>query len=360
MKLFRTQSWWNTIVPQVLGWIYFAVTSNLIREGQHGDVVPFSPNGELDYLIHSFYFLVALVCIAAFGYLFNDLCDVETDALAGKVNIIGRLAMPVQIMLVCIPVVVASFAWYKMNQCWAINGSNMKCANVFFVAQIISLVIYSAKPLRLKDRAEWGVVVDAFYGHLNPVLITICVFGFQGWWETGDTWKYLFWGTLVWVCSIKGIRNILLHQIEDRKKDSSSQINTMVIKYGPWRIINFINNFLFPAEIFFLVCLTIVICIHVPPMFIPLMLFAVVSYLKLSGWKVGYADRRLLEFKFTYFMNDYYEGWFPVFTLIILSVYRHEFVFLLILHLLLFPRFILNLVKDLKKIKENFKTEEDY
>jgi hypothetical protein len=46
--------------------------------------------------------------------------------------------------------------------------------------------------------------------------------------------------------------------------------------------------------------------------------------------------------------------------LVFLCVFRHVFVFLLILHLALFPSFVIKLVKDFKAIRDNFKTEEDY
>ena len=356
MKLFRIQSWWNTVVPQVLGWIYFSILYRIIDSIQNPVEFYFVNSFQVIYSPTRLFFL-SLVSIAAFGYLFNDLCDIDSDVLSGKPNALARFNLFWRVVIVYIPFLMGIVCWFEMNRDFYFYSERAAYANLPFALQLIALVVYSARPFRLKERAELGVICDAFYGHLNPVLITLGVFGLA---KGIGIWTYLFVFLLALVCFIKGIRNILLHQIEDRKKDSSSRINTVVIKYGPWRVINFINNFLFPAEIFFLVCLTIVMCIHIPPMFIPLMLFAIISYLKLSGWKVGYADRRLLEFKFTYFMNDYYEGWFPVFTLIILSVYRHEFVFLLILHLLLFPRFTLNLVKDLKKINENFKTEEDY
>jgi hypothetical protein len=248
-------------------------------------------------------------------------------------------------------------AWVMLNWMAYMVLIPMGLANTLFTLQVLALVVYSAKPFRLKERAELGVICDAFYGHLNPVLITLSIFEIM---PRSGHWHLTVICSLIIVCYIKGIRNILLHQIEDRKKDSASKTNTVVLKYGPWRVINFINHYLFTAEIFFLVCLTLVMSIHIPPLIIPLIFFAIVSYLKFSGWKLGYADRRLVEFKFSYFMNDYYEGWLPVFMLVVLSVYRHEFVFLLILHLILFPMFLIKLVRDFKAIRENFKTEEDY
>ena len=342
-------------MPQVLGWIYFGLLSAVVL------ILPVEPsfvhNWTQFYAYNAIYFFPALIGIAAFGYLFNDWCDIESDTEAGKPNRLAKLPAAFQLVIVAIPFLIGVGAWIMLNWMAYMVLIPMRFANILFTLQVLSLVIYSAKPFRLKERAGLGAICDAFYGHLNPVLITLSVFEVMP--RTGH-WRPSVIFLLIIVCSIKGIRNILLHQIEDRKKDSTSKINTVVLKYGPWRVINFINHYLFPAEIFFLVCLMLVISIHIPPLLIPVILFAIVSYLKFSGWKLGYADRRLVEFKFSYFMNDYYEGWLPVFMLIILSVYRHEFVFLLILHLIVFPMFIIKLVRDFKAIRENFKTEEDY
>lgn len=343
-------------MPQVLGWIYFSLLTNIFfvagHPGKHG-VSLYAKADIARYIL----FFIALVAIAAFGYLLNDLCDVEADTRAGKPNGLAGFVLAFRIIIVSIPLAVGVIAWVEMIRYPGLYIPLRMLANLLFFIQILALIIYSVKPLRLKDRAEWGILADAFYGHLNPVLITLCVFGFSG---ILRPWGALLITLLVLLSFIKGIRNILLHQIEDRKSDMDAGINTVVTKYGPWRVINLINRFLFPAEVGFLILLTLAICMHIPPCIICLLGFGLMSYLKFSGWKLGYADRRLVEFKFTYFMNDYYEAWFPVFLLVFLCVFRHGFVFLLILHLALFPSFVIKLAKDFKAIRDNFKTEEDY
>ena len=356
MKLLRINSWWNTIVPQVLGWIYFSMLSKLFFAAQHPASPPVILTSKIDIARYALFF-IALVSIAAFGYLLNDLCDVEADALAGKSNNLTDFALIWRIVIVAVPFFIGMAAWYELNWYPGLYLPRRHLANFLFGCQILALVLYSVKPLRLKERAEWGIVADAFYGHLNPILITLYVFGFSG---ILRHWGHSVMTLLVLIGFIKGVRNILLHQIDDRKKDQSAGLNTAVTKYGPWRVINFINLYLFPAEVILLVILTLFICMHIPPCLICILGFALISYLKFSGWKLGYADRRLVEFKFTYFMNDYYEAWFPVFLLVFLSVYSHGFVFLLILHLILFPAFIIKMKENLVSIKENFKTEEDY
>jgi 4-hydroxybenzoate polyprenyltransferase len=340
----------------VLGWVYFSILTRIFFAAGHPGTHGISLYSRA-YIARYVLFFISLVSIAAFGYLLNDLCDVEADTKSGKPNHLAVFDLAKRIVIVGIALITGITAWIELNRYPDLYLPLKSLTNFLFGAQIIALVLYSVKPFRLKERAEWGVLVDAFYGHLNPVLITICVFGFSG--------ILHLWGALViiflfLVCLVKGVRNILLHQVEDRKKDIDAGQNTAVTKYGPWRVINFINRFLFPTEAILLVLLTLIICMHIPPCFISLLGFAFISYLKFSGWKIGYADRRLIEFKFTYFMNDYYEAWLPVFLLMFLCVYRHEFVFLLILHLALFPSFISKMRKDLQAIGENFKTEEDY
>jgi 4-hydroxybenzoate polyprenyltransferase len=343
-------------VPQVLGWVYFSLLTKIYFAAEHPGTHGVSLYARADIARYTLFF-ISLISISAFGYLLNDLCDVEGDTKSGKPNGLVGFVLLTRIVIVIVPLAVGVTAWIEMNRYPDLYLPLKYLANLLFCAQIAALLFYSVKPLRLKERAELGVIVDAFYGHLNPVLITICVFGFSG---ILHLWGALLITLLVLVCFIKGVRNILLHQIEDRKKDLEAGLNTAVTKYGPWRVINLINRFLFPAEVGFLVLLTLIICMHIPPCFICLLGFAVLSYLKFSGWKLGYADRRLVEFKFSYFMNDYYEAWLPVFLLMFLSVFRHEFVFLLILHLVLFPSFISKMGKEIRAIRENFKTEEDY
>lgn len=356
MKFLRINAWWNTIVPQVLGWIYFSMLTKVYFAAEHPGIHGATLTSKIDIARYVLFF-VALVSIASFGYLLNDLCDVEADTKSGKSNGLARFNLLLRVVIVTIPLSIGVLAWIELNRYPGLYLPRKNLGNFLFCAQIFALIVYSVKPVRLKERAELGALTDAFYGHLNPIVITLCVFGFSG---ILRHWGYWVMTVLILLCFIKGVRNILLHQVEDRKKDENAGLNTAVTKYGPWRVINLINRFLFPAEMFFLIFLTLLICMHIPPCIICITGFAIMSYLKLSGWKIGYTDRRLLEFKFTYFMNDYYEAWLPVFLLAFLCVFRHQFVFLLILHLILFPSFIMKMGRDIKAVRNNFKTEEDY
>lgn len=332
LKLFRTNTWWNAVVPQVLGWIYLFATGRNVEQ--------------LFLLI--FPFFVALISISVFGYLFNDLCDVKADSKAGKSNLLSSYSVTVRLMLVFIPLVLGCVAWY-----YVMAGV---VANILFALQILALVLYSAPPIRLKERGMAGIIADAFYGHINPVFITIF------WMVTIDSNSIWLISLLliVFVCTtLKGIRNILLHQIDDRRADRNAGVKTFVVRNGALGSLIFIN-YLIPFEVLLALCFAVLVSIAYPPFFVWTLMFFILTYLKFSGWKLRDLPKRQLQFKFLYFLNDYYEAWVPVGFLLLLSAKQPQFFILLILHLVLFPGFITKLWNDVKIIKENFKTEDEY
>lgn len=332
LKLFRTNTWWNAVVPQVLGWIY------LLSQGKSLETV----------LRINFFFFVALICISTFGYLFNDYCDVDADRKAGKRNLLNNLSKAARAIIVLMPLLVGSAAWHLTYP--------DPTENILFCLQITSLILYSMPPVRLKERGIAGVIADAFYGHINPVFITLF------WHMHLDTKSWWFIGLLSIVfviTTLKGIRNILLHQIDDRRADAKAGVKTFIVQRGPWAALLFINNIL-PFEVLLAIGLAAFISIVYPPFFVWTLLFFIITYLKFSGWKLRDLPKRQLKFKFLYFLNDYYEGWVPVGFLLLLCIKDSSFFILLILHLILFPGYITKLWSDIKTIRENFKTEDEY
>lgn len=334
--MFRFNNWWSVIIPQILGWIYYSELGS-----------------DQSFLIADWHkvalFLGGVLAISSFGYVFNDYCDLDSDKISGKGNSLSGFSSLGRITLVIFPLIIGII-------CWALVRAGF-IANTLYTLQILALIFYSAPPIRLKRRALLGVLADAFYGHINPAFFTICTFLHFDFATLNGYFPVL---ALIFICtSFKGVRNILLHQIQDRKRDAKAGIQTFVVKYKALFSLYLVNKLL-PFEALFTIALALVISISYPPFILSIILFSVLTYFKFSGWKLSYLPKRQLKFKFLYFLNDYYEGWMPVFFLIILSVRQSGFIFLLILHLLLFPAFIIKTWKDLRAIGENFKTEEEY
>jgi 4-hydroxybenzoate polyprenyltransferase len=295
------------------------------------------------------FFIVSLICISAWGYLLNDYCDIEADTASGKKNMVKDYSPPLRIAIIFLPFVIGIL-------CFPYSTKNM-IANLLFALQIVMLLLYSAKPFRLKERGFAGILADAFYGHINPVFITLFLFGN---WSGNQQILTSVILSLLFVCTtLKGIRNILLHQIDDRKRDKLSGTKTFVATNGAWGVLLFINQIM-PFEIAFTFLLTLSIAYLFPPIIVWLIIFSVFYYLQFSGWKLRYLPYRQLKFKFLFFLNDYYENWLPVFFLFMLLIKHPNLWWLIIIHLLLFPRFVKNLVSGTKTISSNLKTENDY
>lgn len=338
-RLFRANLWWNTNVPQVLGWIYFCLS---LDEFQTAD---FSWTAE--HILPTFSFIVTLISISAFGYLFNDWCDIQSDLSAGKQNQLSTLNPWLRALLVLLPLIIGLFFWIPQS----------KFANALLILQVIALISYSLPPFRLKNRGVSGVIADAFYGHVNPIFITLFFFDANN--NLSQYYFYIFIGFLFAASFLKGIRNILLHQLDDRKLDRVSNTKTFVYKYGALFTQFFINNML-PYELFFTILTTIIIAYKFPPFIFCLLIFGAITYLKFSGWKISYLPYRQGIFRYRYFLNEFYELWAPLFFLLILISVQPKFTPVFILHLIIFPKFALQLWKDAKTIRENFKTEDDY
>lgn len=336
LNIIRANKWWSVIPPQILGWIYFCLLAT------HSPVT-------LHWQNHVAFF-VSLISISTFGYLLNDFFDVEADKVAGKKNALAEFSIYIRLLFVILALGMGIVAWFFITPF-------RPGATALLALQIIALAAYSAPPLRLKEKNMAGILTDAFYGHINPVFIAITAY-WVGYSQSNMAGLSLL--ALLFLCTtLKGIRNILLHQLDDRRKDRLSDIKTFVTQNGALFTLYFINNLL-PFEILFTVLLVVLISYFFPPFFLSLLLFAVFTYLKFSGWKLSYLPKRQLKFKFLHFINDYYEGWIPVFFLILLSVGDNRFLIVLLLHLVLFPTFIIKLWEGIKTINQNFKTEDDY
>lgn len=335
MKVFRGNVWWSTIVPQVLGWIYFCLL-----------VIELQPQffSSTRFVL----FFVSLISLAGFGYALNDFFDRESDAVAGKKNLLVQYSQNVALVFVLAPLVIGIVSWVLFN-------ANLP-ANVLLVFQVIVLATYSIPPFRFKERGIYGVLADAFYAHINPVFIVLLSFGF---FPVEGKWKFFFVVSLLPVLLLKGVRNILIHQVEDRKFDAKANGGTLVNQTGGLWAVYFLNKLLV-AEILFSALLVAFLCFLLPPMVVFVLAFIVVTYLKFSGWKLAYLPSRQLKFKFLYFMNDLYECWMPFAFLVMLTTRDVRFIGLLLAHHILFPAFVVKLIADAKKIRENFKTEEVY
>jgi len=152
---------------------------------------------------------------SAYGYLVNDLGDMEIDRQQGKRNAFAH--------------------WPRRRAVWFIVGLAVLdgmlalpfAGQPWFLALWLTWLAlgtaYSLPPLRLKERGSIGLVAPALAQQAFPVLIAFAAFGRLG---RLDVW--LFTGYAL----SKGLSLILLHQRLDLVGDKMTQTRTFAAQRG--------------------------------------------------------------------------------------------------------------------------------
>jgi len=207
-SLVRSGQWWDHKIPP------------LIAAAALSSLTAVNPNG-VALLIDLLLFLVAAVGVAAFGHVVNDLADITTDKLAGAPNQMAALSCRARAAVLAATVTCGLLPWILLPRSSSILG--------LLAVEIALLLAYSLKPIRLKDRAAAGVLADALYAYVVPILLSIEVFTQIGNVE-GPGWAITvsvgFWALLM------GLRGILWHQIGDIAHDSRAGISTLATRIG--------------------------------------------------------------------------------------------------------------------------------
>ena len=339
--LLRFSLWWQHIVPPVLAGAYLATAVGALPPGRLLVALPL--------------FAASIVGIAGFGYFLNDVCDIAADQAAGKANAaatIGPIARAVM-LLALLAVGLAP---------WLVLPSNRVTLTLLSL-QIAILTLYSAPPVRLKERGLAGALADTLYGHILPVAIALFAF-FPGLaTDSGPTGAsriaVLLLVLVALLLACKGLRNIVLHQLEDRENDRRAGVRTFVLACGPVRALNLINRLLLPVEVAALVCVLALLA-PAAPIWVGFVAFLAFTGLMFSAWKFPYLPRRQLRLKFLYFLNDFYEEWLPP-TVLGIAVARHAELWpLLPLHFALFPKGLAKIPRNLSVLRENFANATDF
>lgn len=170
---------------------------------------------KIEYLLFEFILLLlAYVTIGIGGFLLNDFTDAESDKIAGKKNI-SNVIKPKKILFSII-----LFWTIGLFISWGLSKGILGLV----VLQLVLLIIYATKPVRMKERGIWGILLDAIYAHVLPELILLAFIH-----------KYtneVFIPTSFLLISFSiGIRDILAHQLQDYSNDLKSNTKTFTVEH---------------------------------------------------------------------------------------------------------------------------------
>ena len=207
-SLVRSGQWWDHKIPPLIAAAVLAVLPAT------------DPNG-LQLFVDLILFLITAVGVAAFGHVVNDLADIKTDALAGAPNQMAALSTQTRTAVLGGTVVCGLLPWIWLPHTTA--------ALSLLGIEVLLLLIYSLKPIRLKDRAAAGVLADSLYAYVVPVLLSVAVFTQVGG-ISGPGWAITL--TVGMWALLMGLRGILWHQVGDIAHDQRAGLSTLATKIG--------------------------------------------------------------------------------------------------------------------------------
>ncbi len=169
----------------------------------------------VDYVITTCLFLLFSLCSTAYGYLVNDLADVELDRRAGKPNLFHTMSRSRAILVV-------AMTWIMMVTC-GLPFVRQPGFLPLWIAWALTTTCYSLPPLRLKERGLLGLAATIVAQQPLPAAMAFSALG-----------ALPSWGALVFIASItlRGICSDVGHQMRDRARDEAAGATTLAVRLG--------------------------------------------------------------------------------------------------------------------------------
>lgn len=310
-NIFRISNWWNYIFPPILGIAYLTILTNQGNLAENWFTL--------------IMFFISFLFTASFGFFLNDITDIEEDTKANKQNFSSKLSPRIRYSLLITILLFAIIPWFYIK--------NLYPSILFFVMQVSLLFLYSVKPFRVKQYPFLAILADTLYSSFVPALIALLLFNLK---------LYIFPYSYIFVLImffLRGLRNIMVHQIIDAKNDIKTNTNTLVIVYGEKIVYKILSFVLLPLEIVLisLLCVFLILNLRFSWLIIPMLI--VFYAIKLFDAKAE--KNKTLKMQI---INDFYEDILPFTILILLSIQDIYFIIILIIHVIIFRNKVLWLI----------------
>ena len=205
----RAEKWWASKIAPLLAAAYLALL--------------ISPR-PVDEAAGRLVLLVVTACfLATTAYVVNDWFDRESDRALGKESRTGRLGAPVVGVLLVV-------LWAAGIVPWVIAGLAAPAWAALAAITVVPLV-YSAPPIRWKERGALGLVADATLAHLAPTVFALASFDALGPSAAGTAGRVAAGAAILWSLTA-GLRMIIGHELVDAPNDRAAGLTTWVIDVG--------------------------------------------------------------------------------------------------------------------------------
>lgn len=324
-KKLRLSDPWKYKAPVIIGVPYFMILATDL---------PFS-----EAIVSILLSFLTILGIAGIAYYLNDLTDAEQDRQIGKYNPFLTMSKPKKVVIFTILLLAALAPWLFLP----INQYTLTLLAVEFGL----FGLYSLPPFRLKERGLAGAINDSLYAHALPAVLAGVTFYFIGG-ENYGFFKYYLLALGIWQFCI-GLRNIILHQIEDYENDRDAEVNTFVVAKGVGVATAFIKKVVIPMEILAFIGFAAIITVEIKWFGLCYLAFLVITF-----WRIKYQFKQPLpvtmkESLYTW-LDDFYIPWIPVIMLFALCLRETAFLLLLVLHIVFFKNALSILWQDVRRL----------
>jgi len=307
--IIRLRSWWNHIVPPVLGAVYFVVLLSNSTVLQSWSFVAL--------------WFVSIIGTAVFGFALNDLFDASEDAMAGKSNYLAKTTKPVIGLILVSSFCLAVIPLFFID----ISSATM----LLFTIQLTCLVVYSTPPFRLKKNIYVSIVLDSLYSGLLFIL-AIVFSDFPA--SNPLVFRSILLPLLIAMLFARGLRNILLHQIYDEAFDRKSNTPSMALHLGAEKVQYLIRVFILPFELVLGMSLIGLLSFSIAG--IGLLIPVYLLYLALKYFEHKRRSAQIKQTVYLQWHNDFYEDLLPLFFLIMLSINDPWYLIVTGIHVVIF------------------------
>jgi 4-hydroxybenzoate polyprenyltransferase len=168
-----------------------------------------------EFLYQILAFGIFSTLMTGYGYLVNDLSDIELDRKHGKSNVFQSASKTQAITIIIAIFFVGglfSFPFWDRPQFWVVWGLWMLLAS-----------FYSLPPIRLKERSGWGLAATIMAQQTFPTALIFAAFG-----------NLLSLGAIgfVFFATVRGTSSDVSHQMRDWSNDVQTKTLTFAVHRG--------------------------------------------------------------------------------------------------------------------------------
>jgi 4-hydroxybenzoate polyprenyltransferase len=201
-QFIRMPEWYDSKIPMLLSILLYVFVLS-----------PGSMEASRIVLLLSAFFLFCFFFFS-FGYVINDVCDIDVDRKAGKQKLIVDIPNPIVGGIVVFLIIAGILPLY-----W-LSGFDWRVLSILLFNYLLG-ASYSLKPFRFKERGVTGLVISSSAQRCFPLLVLpfmarIPLLLFVGWFV---------------LSFLAGLRYILIHQYIDYENDLLSGVKTFITQH---------------------------------------------------------------------------------------------------------------------------------